>query len=471
MDKISVRDICNAAHGEIYSGNEKRAGEVYVDNVTSNSKEVAKGTLFICVKGERTDGHKYIPQAVAQGAVCVLISEDMDCQDIPDEFYFIKVSDTLKAFQAVAAWYRKRYEIPVIGVSGSVGKTTTKEMIACALSAGKNVVKTIGNKNSQLGVALMMFEIDKDTEIAVIEMGISEKGEMDRLTHIAAPETAVVTNIGVSHIANLGSRDNIRKEKLCITHGFENQGILYLCGNDDMLKNVTVDSPEISGTDRIIFYGSADNCNVCAYNIQNDGEKTSFDVNMENKASVHVNLSVPGINNVQNACAALCIAAYYGVDLNKAAQRLSEYTPMAMRGQTYDINGAVIIDDTYNSSPDSVKSALNVLWDRKCGGKRIAVLADILELGEVSGELHSELGEYISGAYSDGKRTDVLITYGEAAKHIADAAGKRDGIEVMSFDSREDITEYLKARLNPGDVVLIKGSRGMKMDEIVNALK
>ena len=144
---------------------------------------------------------------------------------------------------------------------------------------------------------------------------------------------------------------------------------------------------------------------------------------------------------------------------------------MAMRGQTYDINGAVIIDDTYNSSPDSVKSALNVLWDRKCGGKRIAVLADILELGEVSGELHSELGKYISGAYADGKRTDVLITYGEAAKHIADAAGKRDGIEVMSFDSREDITEYLKARLNPGDVVLIKGSRGMKMDEIVNALK
>lgn len=273
MDKISVRDICNAAHGEIYSGNEKRAGEVYVDNVTSNSKEVAKGTLFICVKGERTDGHKYIPQAVAQGAVCVLISEDIDCQGIPDECYFIKVSDTLKAFQAVAAWYRKRYEIPVIGVSGSVGKTTTKEMIACALSAGKNVVKTIGNKNSQLGVALMMFEIDKDTEIAVIEMGISEKGEMDRLTRIAAPETAVVTNIGVSHIANLGSRDNIRKEKLCITHGFENQGILYLCGNDDMLKNVTVDSPEISGTDRIIFYGSADNCNVCAYNIQNDGKK------------------------------------------------------------------------------------------------------------------------------------------------------------------------------------------------------
>lgn len=471
MDKISVRDICNACGGEIYFGNEKKTCEVFVCNVTSNSKEVTEGTLFVCVKGERTDGHKYIQQAAAQGACCILISEDVDYKDIPEGCYFIKTSDTLKAFQKVAAWYRRRYDIPVIGVSGSVGKTTTKEMIACALSAGKNVVKTIGNRNSQLGVALMMFEINKDTEIAVIEMGISEKGEMDRLTHIAAPNTAVVTNIGVSHIANLGSRENICREKLCITHGFENKGVLYLCGNDDMLKNVTADSPYISKTDRIVFYGSAPCCDVRAYNIDNDGEKTSFDADINNKTSIHVNLSVPGIHNVHNACAALCIAGYYGVDLNKAAEKLSEYTPMAMRGQTYNINGAVIIDDTYNSSPDSVKSALNVLWDRKCDGKRIAVLADILELGDVSKALHSELGSYIAKAYADGKHTDVLITYGEAAKHIADAAGGLDGICVISFDSREDITKYLKINLNPGDAVLIKGSRGMKMDEIVNALK
>lgn len=384
--------------------------------------------------------------------------------------YLIRVDDTLEAIQRVAAWYRRRYDIPVVGISGSVGKTTTKEMIAAALSAEKNTVKTIGNRNSQLGVALMMFEIDTTTEIAVIEMGISEKGEMDRLTHIAAPDSAVVTNIGVSHIANLGSRRNICREKLDITHGFADEGILYLCGNDDMLKDITTDSEYISNTGKVIFYGSAPCCDVRAYNICNEGDTTSFDVDIRGEADIHVSLSVMGIHNVHNACAALCIAGHYGVNLYKAAEKLSEYAPMSMRGQVYNINGSFVIDDTYNASPDSVKSALKVLWDRKCEGRRIAVLADILELGDMSETLHSELGKYIAEAYKRGELTDMLITYGKDAKHIADMAAA-GGVCVLSFDNREDMADYLIRNLKPEDTVLIKGSRGMKMDEIVNALK
>ena len=479
MEKISVKDMVKASGGKLYYGNEDDADKVYLSLIDIDSGVVKEGSLFVCIKGERVNGHKFAKYAFQIGAAAALISEVIGRENVPEGKFCIMVDDTVKALQRAALWYRRKFDIPVVGVTGSVGKTTTKEMIACALSAEKNVLKTYGNKNSQLGVALMMFELDKRHEAAVIEMGISENNEMDRLTEIAAPAVCVVTNIGVSHIAQLGSRENIRREKLKIVEGIQNKnGILAVCGNDDLLGelgnyenlNLTENTVEKLRTSDIIMYGSNDLCRYRAYNISFDEDGTEFDMDIAGKDTIHVTLEVSGLHNVHNAAAAITVADILGVDVRKAAEKLSEYHSMAMRGREYIVGGATVIDDTYNASPDSVKSALNVIWDRKCNGKRYAVLADILELGDMSDELHRGVGRYIASEYEKGRKTDVLITVGRQAEFIADEAEKAVGITVKRFSERQPATEYLKANLTSGDIAIIKGSRGMKMDEIVNEL-
>ncbi len=479
MEKISIKDITEAAGGKLYYGNEEDAEKVYLSGIDIDSGVIKENSLFVCIKGERTNGHKFAKYAFAAGAAAALISEDIGCENVPEGKFCIMVDDTIKAMQKAAMWYRRKFDIPVVGVTGSVGKTTTKEMIACALSSDRKVLKTYGNKNSQLGVALMMFELDSSYEAAVIEMGISENDEMDRLTNIALPSVCVVTNIGVSHIANLGSRENIRREKLRIAEGMKDEGgVLCVCGNDDMLRMVT-DYENLGLTKKttdklkrseIVMYGSDECCRYRAYNVSFGEEKTEFDMDIAGKEVLHVELGLSGIHNVHNAAAALAAADILGADVKAAATELSKYRPMAMRGQEYSVSGAAVIDDTYNASPDSIKSALNVLWDRKADGKRYAVLADILELGEMSDELHRELGKYIASEYKKGRKTDVLVTVGKQAGILASEAEKEAGITVKKFDDRESAVKYIKANLAAGDIAVIKGSRGMKMDEVVKAL-
>ena len=479
MEKISIKDIVEATGGKLYYGNKDKADKAYISRIDIDSGIIVENSLFVCIKGERVNGHKFAEIAFKLGALAVLISEDIGEEKVPCGKYAIMVEDTVEALQKAAVWYRRRFDIPVVGVTGSVGKTTTKEMIACALSADKKVLKTYGNKNSQIGVALMMFELERCYEAAVIEMGISENNEMDRLTNMALPKVCVVTNIGVSHIAQLGSRENIRREKLRIAEGMEEKdGVVAVCGNDDMLCKIydyenlglTQKTTEKIKNASVVMYGSADSCLYRAYNIEYAGTGTEFDFDVAGKDKIHVKLNVSGIHNVHNAAAALTVSDILGTDVRKAAINLSKYRPMAMRGQEYIINGATVVDDTYNASPDSVKSTLNVMWDRACTGKRYAVLADILELGNASESLHRELGSYIAGEYEKGRKTDVLITFGDAAGFIADEAKKVPGITVIKYKDKKDVTDYLKENLSAGDIAIIKGSRGMKMDEIVNAL-
>lgn len=479
MEKISIKDMAQAAGGTIYYGDEADAADTYISAIAIDSREAGEGSLFVCIKGERVDGHRYVKNGFASGAVAALISEDVGRENVAEGRFCIMVDDTLKALQRAAVWYRRKFDIPVVGVTGSVGKTTTKEMIACALSAEKNVLKTYGNKNSQLGVALMMFELDRKYEAAVIEMGISENDEMDRLSNMAAPAVCVVTNIGVSHIAQLGSRQNIRREKLRIAEGMkEPDGVLAICGNDELLREVcdyeniglTKKTTEALKKSKIIMYGSSDACTYRAYNISFEGGRTGFDIDIAGKEILHAELGVSGMHNVHNAAAALAVADILGIDVKKAAINLSHYAPMAMRGAEHDINGATVIDDTYNASPDSVKSALNVIWDRECSGKRYAVLADIFELGDMSDELHCGLGRYMADEYEKGRKTDVLITVGEKAALLASEAERISGIKVIRFSDRKSAAEYLLGHLSKGDIAVIKGSRGMKMDEVVDFL-
>ena len=482
MNAISINDVIKYTEGTLVYGGKEESDKVMVISVSSNSREIEPGALFVPIIGEKVDAHIYIEGAIKLGAVAAIASKDVQTDKLPDNVYIIKVDDTLRAIQRLAAWYRRKFDIPVIGVTGSVGKTTTKEMIAAALSAGKRVLKTIGNRNSQLGVALMMFELSDDYDIAVIEMGISEPDEMYHLTHMAAPQTAVVTNIGVSHIAMLGSRENIRREKLDIIRGFEGSGTLYICGDDVLLSELaksnisdniydmlTQDAAGIFMASKVYTYGSGDNCDYKATGITPSERGISFTYKDR-----LVNLGVDGLHNAANAAAALALAEKYGVDIEASIKELEAYRPLSMRGQVTVHKGITVIDDTYNASPDSMRSALGVLWLRQCKGRRVAVLADALELGDMSESLHREVGRYIASEYDKGNVTDCLVTVGKMAACLADETKKQlsesEKMEIVSYDNREEAAEYLKNKLTDGDTVILKGSRGMKLDEVVSRL-
>ena len=522
---ISIEDVIKYTGGELIYGklpdNCEKAG---VTSVGSDSQKIAVGGLFAAIEGERVDGHRFVKSAFENGAAAAIVSKDISVEDVPDGKFCVRTDNTVAALQRLAAWYRRKFDIPVVAVSGSVGKTTTKEMIAAALSSGMNVLKTEGNMNSQLGVALMMFRLTPEHDIAVIEMGISEPDEMHRLSEIAAPDAAVVTNIGVSHIGQLGSRENIRREKLDIVSGFRKRdGIILMPSNDEMLnvpdalteKALSKEAYEIMKGLTVVRYGEEDGCLYRAYDIHNERDGVAYDIRLADGMAERVSLSVLGLHNVYNSLAAIAIANYFGLDIKPAVNKLKQYKPIAMRGQIFENAGITIIDDTYNASPDSMKSGLSVLWEKSCTGRKVVVLADILELGDMSEQIHRSIGAYIADRYNGGVRTDMLFTVGKEAAFIADEAAAKikkgyvnkrqiskeinsnieiensykinktvidmmenqsnqavnEYIIIKSFGGRDELTDYIMGILKPGDMVMVKGSRGMHMDKLCDALK
>lgn len=482
MQPVKIKDIAAAVNGTLLCGNP----EEVVTNVSTNSKEISEGTLFVPIIGERVDAHKFIPMALEAGAAAVFTSKHtIDSSDMKKEKAYIKVENTLTALQQFGAYYRSLFSLPVIGITGSVGKTTTKEMIAAALATEKNVLKTAGNMNSQIGLPLMMFQIEKEHDVAVIEMGMSERGEMERLCNIARPEIAVMTNIGVSHIGQLGSRENIRKEKLNIINHFgekeQLEARLYVNGEDDMLSALLEEDKSKVDMDtftkqamqktKVIAFGQETKDAYYAEDVQTVGEETHFTY-VSDTGKEEIVLSVLGMHNVNNAVAALALAEQFGIAPKMAKEGLKAYRPIAMRGQIYERDGVKIIDDTYNASPDSMKSGVHVLLEMPGIDRRIAVLADVLELGEVSEKCHYEVGSYIAALEKEGKKVDAVFTIGTEAAFIAEAIEKEgNAIFTKRFTSNEEAISYLKAYLKEGDAVMLKGSRGMHVDEIVEALK
>ena len=490
MIPVKVEQIVEATGGSLLVGN----ASAQIENVVIDSREQAERALFVPIIGEKTDGHKYVSGALNNGARALFMQKETSYREeilsLAEEAgaAVIAVEDTIAALQQLAAWYRGSFDIPVVGITGSVGKTTTKEMIAAALETRKRVLKTIGNKNSQIGLPLMMFYLDPSYDIAVIEMGMSEPGEMKNLAAVARPECAVVTNIGVAHIAQLGSKENIRKEKLNIVNEFGKNSTLFVNGNDTLLhktateitqNRITIDCNETTKAvlekARAITYGICDGeeaeFDFTAKQLVTGGSGISFTVvyreNSEER-QVPVKLKVYGNHNVMNALVALAVAKHYGIAPEQAAKGLAAYEPIAMRGQIKKERGITWIDDTYNASPDSMKSGAQVMLSLE-GKRYIAVFADVLELGEVSEELHREVGTYLATLTEKGRKTDVLLTVGPNAAFIAEEAKKNGMTEVQKFSSNQDAVTYLQGILAEGDVVLVKGSRGMKTEEIVKA--
>ncbi|HEX3022574.1 MAG TPA: UDP-N-acetylmuramoyl-tripeptide--D-alanyl-D-alanine ligase [Lachnospiraceae bacterium] len=493
MEPISIQDIVRATNGVLLSGKE----DTMIKNVSTNSKEIGEGTLFVPIIGERVDAHDFIDGALSEGVSAVLTSRHT-MENNPFTAYsqaVITVEDTKEALQNLASFYRKQFTIPVIGITGSVGKTTTKEMVAAALETRLNVLKTAGNMNSQIGLPLTIFRIEKQHQAAVIEMGISEEGEMRKLAKAAIPTHAIITNIGVSHIGQLGSRENIRKEKMNIVNEFSKDSCLFLNGNDDLLSQIPTLKENICQNDKELTqnYDKVDlsqvtfthlmDSNIVTFGTNPSNQYAAKDIHVEDghtfftlqspDGEENMELQVLGEHNVYNALVAVAIANQLGIPASEAKIGLKNYLPIAMRGQILETNGIKVIDDTYNASPDSMKGGINVLLEIAPARRRIAVLADVLELGELSYQCHYEVGEYIATT-----KVDEVVTIGTRARAIAEAIENakesitvnRHTITTTSFSSNGEAIEYLNIILKPEDVVLVKGSRGMHTDEIVKEL-
>ena len=484
MKPVKVEEIVNATGGVLLCGRT----DTLIQKVVIDSREEAKQALFVPIVGEKTDGHRYVKGAIANGAKALFINQGTEFQEQilnlakEKEVAVIEVEHTVTALQQFASWYRSCFSIPVIGITGSVGKTTTKEMIASALETKKNVLKTIGNKNSQIGLPLMMFYLDDFHEVAVIEMGMSEVGEMKNLAFVAKPECAVITNIGVAHIAQLGSQEAIRKEKLAIANEFSDGSVLFVNGSDRLLaetvtqithNEITIDctakTKEALEKTTPITYGIGEGFTYSAKKIRTAEQGISFTVCYKEQGELvefPIQLKVYGEHNVLNALAAIAVANHLGIDTKTAIRGLEQYEPIAMRGQIKKVDGITWIDDTYNASPDSMKSGANVLLS-VAGKRHIAVFADVLELGECSEQLHREVGAYLANLKKNDKMVDVLITVGEQSIFLAEEAKQQGLQQVSSFSSNPEASVYLKEFLQEGDVVLVKGSRGMKTEEIM----
>ena len=465
MESFSVKDIVSAVGGKLLCGDEK----TMVTNICIDSRDAGDGSLFVPIIGERVDAHKFIGQVFENGAAAVLTSRD---EIVAENKPHILVENTEKALGALAVWYKKRFNIPVIGITGSVGKTSTKEMIAAALSPVYNVLKTAGNQNSNIGVPLTLFRLESGHEIAVIEMGISDFDEMAELADFVCPDTAVVTNIGVAHLAQFKSRENIMAEKLQIARHFGNSNTLYVNLDNDMLQTVAnktwSDERLEFLRDKHILSFSADGgaADFRAENIHIKDGRQCFDFVCDDDKT-EVCLLQLGLHSVSNALVSLAIAMQYGVSLKEAKAGVESYEGIAMRQQVNHLSrGIKVIDDTYNASPDSIKSGAQVLVSIDNTGRKILSLADVLELGETAWDCHYETGLAIAKL-----PIDEIIAVGPMMKALIQAVNEcAPHIVTTHFDDNASAAEYINSILSDGDALLCKGSRGMHQEEIVAAV-
>ena len=451
MKALTVKQIADIVGGKLICGD----SEMMVDNVQYDSREVREGSLFVPIVGEKVDAHKFIPQCLEKGAAA------FTKYDVPEntERPCIKVDDTLLALQKLAAWVRQQFpSLHFVGVTGSVGKTSTKEMIAAALSGGFNVMKTQGNRNSQIGMPCTMFDIKKENEAAVIEMGMSEFGEMDRLCDVAHPNIAVMTNIGKAHIENLGSQENILSEKFRITKHFTDKDILFINGDDPLL--CTLYGKQKFAT---VSFGLGKKCDYRAENIVTEGFQTRFTC-ISKKGNTEFLIPALGEHSVKNALAAIAVSHNLGLTDEQIQSGLSTYKNAPMRQQIHLLSNLTLIDDSYNASPEATKVSIDVLKSIS-KGKTVAVLADMLELGEQAAAEHYGVGKYLAE-----KGIDALITVGELSLNTAAGARENGCHFVESVENNEQAYSNLLELIEENCTILIKGSRGMHTDEIVRKI-
>ena len=422
-------------------------------DVCTDTRKIQPGSLFVCLRGERFDGHSFASQAAQLGAAALLVDHPVDA-DVPQ----LVVTDTCKALLQLAGWYRRRFQLPVVGLTGSVGKTTTKEFIALVLGAKYNTLKTQGNLNNEIGVPQMLLRLEDSHTAAVIEMGMNHFGEISRLTRAVAPTVGLITNIGVSHIENLGSRAGILQAKLEILEGMAPDAPLIVNMDNDMLRTVKLgDRPLLT------FAIDDQSADFTATDIAEQGSTTTFTVH-HSTFTQPVTIPTVGIHNVYNALAAMAVGYVTGVDPVAAAAALANYVPAGMRQNLVQVGGVQVIEDCYNASPDSMRAALQTLGKLPVH-RRYAVLGAMLELGDYAKEAHTQVGKMAAENGIDG-----VLAYGADAAYIVEAA-KQAGLEnARLFDTKEALAQSLAQQVQPGDGVLFKGSRGMHLEDVMHTV-
>ena len=434
------------------------------ETVCTDSREADRTSMFVAMRGERVDGHAYISNVVKAGCRCVLAERvPLDVKGI----CVIIVPDSLRAIRALAEYVKSGIEMQTVGVTGSVGKTTTKEFISAVLDRKFSLYKTAGNFNSVLGMPMSMLELKKNNDAAVFEMGMSGFGEIEYMSCAARPDIAVITNIGSSHLEALGSRENICRAKLEIAQGLRDGGTLLLNGDEPLLKDHSSDRYTT------LYFGmNNEECDYFASNVRVKENGIVFDMRTPDAKYSNVEIRVAGRHNVYNAMVAFAIGLKMGVEEKEIRQGLVDYKPVGMRQNIYQVKGVTVIEDCYNASPESMNAAINVLGDtaQAHGGRMIALLGDMKELGTGSAALHAKVGSYLAE-----KRADYLFTYGELSEDLANGALESGMQENHIFRNpitdAEAVGEKILKVIKEGDVLLVKASRAMSAENVLNYIK
>lgn len=429
--------------------------DIPVRAVSTDTRNLPEGCLFIALKGTNFDGHSFITQALESGAA---LSVSMQQGDWPKGRVLI-VDDTRDALMRVAQLHRSKLPVKVTAVTGSVGKTTTKEMIACVSEAKYKTLKTEKNLNNEIGLSHTLLKLDESIESAVVEMGMDGPGQISKLSQTAMPDIAVITSIGVSHIEKFGLREGILAEKMDICTGLAAGGDLILCGDNDLLS--TVQRPELN----IMRYGiNNTECPVRAENIAEYSTHTNFEIVCDGN---RFDAQIPclGRHNVLNALAAFCVGIKLGVPPQNSVAALKNYRPAGMRQNIVVHNSYTIVEDCYNASPDSMRAALDTLGGLKCDGRHIAVFSDMLELGDLAKRAHLEIGEYAAW-----RKIDFLLCTGDLSRDYVTGASSAGLKNAFYFKTQDLLFEELKMLIKPGDVVWFKASRGMKLEAVIEKI-
>lgn len=455
MEKMSIHEILEAVEGELYLD-----GQTYeYTAISTDTRKIEKGSLFIALKGENFNGNEFVIEASEKGATICLVDEiRFNKKDLNSNITVIKVEDTKKALRDLAKYYRSKLDIKIVGITGSTGKTSTKDLVAAALSSKFKVFKTKGNFNNEIGLPLMIFNLNKNYDVAVLEMGMNNLQEIHRLADIARPDVGIITNIGISHIENLGTRENILKAKLELADFFHKDSFLIINGDNDLLSTVHTEKFNL------VKIGVEGKYDYTGENIVLNEDSISFQVKEAGELKKqNFELPIPGKHNVLNTLLAVACGRLLGMGFEEIAAGLNNLEVTSMRLDIVRTEEYTIIDDCYNASPDSMKAAIDVETAIK-GKRRIAVLGTMRELGDKAYEAHKEVG-----SYALAKGIDLLITVGEYNAAFKEGFYNAEGY--LSFETTEEAAECVKNIIKKDDVILVKASRAMKFETIIDRLK
>lgn len=457
MEALTIREILEAVHGRLLGDFSDL--ETTVTRVEIDSRTISTGALFLPLNGERFDGHAYINAALEAGAAGCLTQRERESY-LPGKFY-IKVDSTHRALRDLAVWYKARFDIPVVAITGSVGKTTTKDMVAAVLSEKFQVLKTEGNKNNDIGLPLTLLRLEKKHQIAVLELGMNHAGELDYLSGIAQPDVVLITNIGDSHIENFGSREKIFEAKCEIFHHAKAGAYTVLNGDDSLLVTLRGKTPG-----DVVFCGVGEGLDYRASGLESDW-RSQVSCRMDTpKGTCRVDIPALGEHMIYPTLMATAVGEHFGMSLEEAAAGVRNFAPTKMRMNILNrAEGITILDDAYNANPQSMRAAIEVL-DGYTGGYKVAVLGDMFELGSLASVLHAGVGEFLGRSH-----VDCLVAVGELAKGIYDAAAASDVPECHYCANKEEALPVLEKLLRPGTTVLVKASRGMAFESITEYLK